>query len=327
MHSVSMKDEKVTISLTSTTCTTGICKERLNTAAGYTVDQAIEKLGFGPFQLVIFLICSLTWCATIAELMILAVLSPAVKCQWHLSNNEEAMITAITFVGYSLGNIFWGNMADNFGRKKAIFGTILVTLIFGVLSAIKLTPDDARIPGYPWILLCRCGVRFGVSGAAVASTYYIEFLPLKKRAICTVFLLVSMNFGIIFVAALAIGTLGHNKLGWHWYLGLTAIPLLILLVIIPFLPESARFVVTKGKLMEGRQVLRRVARFNFTSLPPGELLIYSKTEDEGNGKYDVRVEVKERDPNECGNDSYSTYKKSFPANRVSDIESSCERKP
>ena len=257
--------------------------------------------------------------------MILTVLSPAVKCQWSLSSNEEAIITAIPFVGYTLGNTFWGIMADNFGRKKTLFVIILVTLIFAVLGAIKLTQDDARIPGYPWMLLCRCGVGFGVSGAAVASTYYIEFLPLKKRAICSV--LVGINFGTIFVAALAIGVLDPNKLGWHWYLGLTAIPLLILLVIVPFIPESARFEVTKGKLMDGGQVLRRVARFNFTLLPPGELLISSKMEDEGNGKYDVRVEVKECDPNECGNDSSSTFKKSILANRVRDIESSCKRKP
>ena len=103
--------------------------------------------------------------------------------------------------------------------------------------------------------------------------------------------------------------------------------IVILQVIILFEPESARFEEFKGKLMAGGQVLRRVAKFNFTSLPPGELLIPSKTEDEGNGKYDVRIEVKERDPNECGNDSSSTFKKSFPANRVRDIESSCKRKP
>ena len=117
IFSVSMKDEEVTISHTSTTCTTDICRERSDTIAGYTMDQAIEKLGFGPFLLVTFLICSLTWFATVAEQMILTVLSPAVKCQWSLSNNEEAMITALTFVGYSFGSIFWGSWLTILVRK------------------------------------------------------------------------------------------------------------------------------------------------------------------------------------------------------------------
>ena len=53
------------------------------------------------------------------------------------------------------------------------------------LSAIKLTPDDARIPSYLWMLLCRCGVRYGVSGVAVASIYYIEFLRKELVALCS----------------------------------------------------------------------------------------------------------------------------------------------
>ena len=327
MLSVSMNDEEVTNSPTSTS-TTDLCGGRSDTFSGYTVVQAIEKLGFGPFQLVTFLICSLTWFATVAEQMILTVLSPAVKCQWSLSNNEEAMITALTFVGYSLGSIFWGIMADKFGRKKPIFGTILVTLIFGVLSALKLTSNDARLPGYPWMLLCRFGVGFGISGAAVASTYYIEFLPLKKRAICTVFVLIGLNFGTIFVAALAIGVLGPNKLGWHWYLGLIAIPLLILLFFIPFVPESARFQVSKGKMKEATQVLSWVAWINFTYLPPGELLISPKSEDDGIGKKNEHVKMKESDRNSCGENFLSSaFRKSLPADRISNIKSSSERKP
>ena len=33
-------------------------------------------------------------------------------------------------------------------------------LMFGVLSALKVSAHDTRIPGYPWLLLCRFGVGF-----------------------------------------------------------------------------------------------------------------------------------------------------------------------
>ena len=56
MLSVSMNDEEVTNSSTSIG-TTDLCGGRSDTFSGYTVDQAIEKLGFGPFQLVTLLIC------------------------------------------------------------------------------------------------------------------------------------------------------------------------------------------------------------------------------------------------------------------------------
>ena len=178
------------------------------------------------------------------------------------------------------------------------------------------------------MLLCHFGAGFGSSGAAIASTYYTEFLPLKKRAICTLVVLIGLNFGIIFVAALAIRVLGPNKLGWHWSIGLIVIPMLILLVFIPFVPESARFQVSKGKMKEATQVFRGVAWINFTSLPPGEPLISPKRENEETGKKNEHVEMKENDPSDCGEDFLSnSFRKPLPADRGSDIKSSSERKP
>ena len=42
----------------------------------------------------------------------------------------------------------------------------LVILTFGVLSAVPLSADDSKIPGYPWLLICRFGVGFGAGGTA-----------------------------------------------------------------------------------------------------------------------------------------------------------------
>lgn len=41
-------------------------------------------------------------------------------------------------------------------------------LIFGILSAIKVAPDDpsGKAFGYPWLLICRLGVGLGAGGTA-----------------------------------------------------------------------------------------------------------------------------------------------------------------
>ena len=44
----------------------------------------------------------------------------------------------------------------------------VILLVSGVLSAIRMSPDDSKIPGYPWLLLCRFGVGFGAGGTAQA---------------------------------------------------------------------------------------------------------------------------------------------------------------
>lgn len=248
----------------------------------YTVDDAIEKLGFGPFQTMIFFFCGFLWLADAMELMILSILSPAVKCQWDLSSAEEAIITSVVFVGALIGSVFWGFVGDTYGRKKALVGMDIVVVVSGVLSALKLTANDDRIPGYPWLLLCRFGVGFGAAGITQVSTYYIEFLPRRTRAICTVSVSGWWAVGTMFGAGLAVGVMGHDKLGWHWYLGLSATPMALVLLFIPFVPESARFCLVKGKTKQAVNVLNRVAWFNRRSLPKGNL-VSQESKHDGSG--------------------------------------------
>ena len=238
----------------------------------YTVDDAIEKMGFGPFQMIVFFFCGLLWTADAMEVMILSILSPAVKCQWDLSSAEEAIITSIVFAGSLIGSLCWGTLGDNFGRKTSLFCSTIVVLVSGVLSALKLTPDDARYPGYPWMLICRFGVGFGASGITQVGPYYIEFLPLKLRALCTTLVSGWWTIGTMFGAALAVGVMRPGSLGWHWYLGLCAIPAFLSLFYFPFIPESARYYLVHGKIDKAEKVLRRVAWFNSKSLPEGRLI-------------------------------------------------------
>jgi len=245
---------------------------RIDNPPKYTIDEALDKMGYGPFQLILFIFCGLIWMADAMELMILAVLSPAVRCQWSLSSVEEAFITSIVFIGFLFGSIFWGFISDNLGRKKAFLAMTVFVLVSGILSALKLTPDDARIPGYPWLLLCRLFVGFGVSGVAQATAYYIEFLPKRTRAICSVSLVGWFAVGTMFGGALALGVMGNDRYDWHWYIGLSATPMAIVTLSVLFIPESARVLLSKGKTKEAMKVLKKIEWLNFRSLPPGELV-------------------------------------------------------
>ena len=52
---------------------------------------------------------------------------------------------------------------------QGLFIVNVIILVFGVLSAIPVSSDDsAKLPGYPWLLICRCGVGFGAGGTTQA---------------------------------------------------------------------------------------------------------------------------------------------------------------
>jgi MFS family permease len=198
-----------------------------------TIEEAMEKMGFGPFQILITVFSGLLWLADAMELMLLSVLAPVVQCQWGLSHSEAAAITSVVFVGFLLGGLIWGVISDIIGRKSTLLIVNIWILVFGVLSAIKVAADDpsGKTFGYPWLLSCRFGVGFGAGGTAQAVTYYAEFLPLKSRGICLVLIEFWWAVGSMFGALLALGVM--NSLGWHWYLGIATIPLFLVLFIFP----------------------------------------------------------------------------------------------
>lgn len=65
----------------------------------FTVDEAVEYLGFGRFQLTLSFLVGLAWMSDAMELMVLSILAPALHCEWGISTVEQAMITTCVFSG------------------------------------------------------------------------------------------------------------------------------------------------------------------------------------------------------------------------------------
>jgi hypothetical protein len=59
----------------------------------FTVDDAVEYLGFGRFQLLLALLTGLAWMADAMEIMILSILSPALYCEWGISPIQQVPLS------------------------------------------------------------------------------------------------------------------------------------------------------------------------------------------------------------------------------------------
>ena len=245
----------------------------------FTVDEAINRMGFGPFQILITVFCGLIWVADAMELMILAILSPIVKCQWDLTSMEEALITSVVFLGLMVGVFFWGLLNDIIGRKFSLLLVDICVLLCGLLSAVPVSADDGRKYGYPWLLFWRFGVGFSSGGTMQVVTYYAEFLPQKGRGIWLVVIAMWWTVGGIFCSVLAMLVLGVWHLNWHWFLGMCATPMGMVLLLFPLVPESARFYLVKGKSKKAIRVLDYVAKVNCQKLPMGKLVLQEEKSD------------------------------------------------
>ena len=55
----------------------------------YRINEAVEKIGFGRFQLKLSFLTGLAWMADSMEMMALSILGPALLCIWSLNRGKK----------------------------------------------------------------------------------------------------------------------------------------------------------------------------------------------------------------------------------------------
>ena len=86
-----------------------------------TLDECVTQLGFGKFQVKLFLVLSVLWVADAMEIMMIGFISPALACEFNLTDSAKAVLTTMVFMGMLFGAFAWGIIADRYGRKKCWF--------------------------------------------------------------------------------------------------------------------------------------------------------------------------------------------------------------
>uniref|UniRef100_T1GU02 Major facilitator superfamily (MFS) profile domain-containing protein n=1 Tax=Megaselia scalaris TaxID=36166 RepID=T1GU02_MEGSC len=239
----------------------------------FTVQQAVNALGFGWFQVKLSLCVGLCWMADSMEMTILSVIGPSLHCDWGITRYQQALTTTIVFMGMMLSSTFWAQLSDRYGRKPALTLCGILLFLYGLLSAVA--------PSFGWLLFLRGLVGFAIGCVPQSVTLYAEFLPAKNRAKCVVLLDCFWALGACFEVVLALAV---ANLGWRWLLGLSAAPLFIFSLITPWLPESARYHVSNGNTEKALQTLEGIAKDNKRPMLLGRLVVDGTTPIKGSIK-------------------------------------------
>jgi putative MFS transporter len=173
---------------------------------------------------------------------------PGMKEMFGLSPQTASYLGVSGLTGTFLGSLVWGYLGDRIGRKP---GLLLTVTIFIVASFCGAAMEY-------WQSIVACFVMgFGVGGEVpLVFALAAEYIPARKRGQALLALGI-LGSALGFALAAGVATLSHLLLdsmnAWRlmWLFGL--VPAAFILVLRSrIIPESARFLIARGRLREAR---------------------------------------------------------------------------
>jgi len=171
-----------------------------------------------------------------------------IKNQFSLSATMEEIVVSSVLVGAVAGAIIGGALTGRFGRRKMI---ILAGIIF-TASAL----GTALAPTVSLLIAARVVSGIGIGIASFISPMYIaELVPAKVRGSLVAVNMLAITSGIM--VAYLVDYAFSSSGGWRYMFGLAAIPSIALIIGMWRLPDSPRWLISKSKVEQARQILQR----------------------------------------------------------------------
>ncbi len=168
---------------------------------------------------------------------------------WDSSDSFHGIVViGIALWGTVIGAVLGGFPTDRFGRKKTLIGIGILYTVSAIGSAVAGDPITFAV--------FRFLGGLGVGASTIAAPAYIsEIAPAKDRGKLVGLYQFNIVFGILiaFFSNYLLSGIGENA--WRWMVGVEAIPALIYTLLAFSIPQSPRWLLSKGKQEEGRRLL------------------------------------------------------------------------
>nr|XP_033942087.1 solute carrier family 2, facilitated glucose transporter member 5-like [Pseudochaenichthys georgianus] len=169
------------------------------------------------------------------------------------------LLWSLTVSMYPLGGFFGSLMVAPLVNKLGRKGTLLFNNIFSIVPAVMMGVSEIA-KSYEIIILARfiVGICAGLS-SNVVPMYIGELAPKNLRGALGIIPQLFITIGILSAQVLGIRNILGNSTGWTLMLGLTSIPALVELLLLPFFPESPRYMlIQRGDEKTALRALQRL---------------------------------------------------------------------
>ncbi|MBY8339793.1 MFS transporter [Streptomyces sp. KC 17012] len=175
----------------------------------------------------------------------------ALTADLHLSTLMEGLVGASPLIGIFVGGPLFGRLADRYGRRPVFLADMLIFLVGSVLQFF--VTDGMQL----FVIRLVMGVAIG-GEYAIGAPLLSEYAPKQGRGRLLASLEISWYVG--YALATVVGAVFEDvDGGWRWSLASSAVLAVVCVSLRGGIPESARWLLSKGRREEAEALIERYA--------------------------------------------------------------------
>jgi len=192
-----------------------------------------------------------------------------VKEQFNPGPLELGLAAAGTQGGALIGALLGGWLSDKIGRRWMFLGTMTLFVVLALAQAF--------VPNMTWLIVIRfmLGVPLG-SDISTGYTYIMESMAKGQREVMgnrwQFMFAVGEVLTLGIIALFLVFEVNHETV-WRVVLGLGAVPALVILFLRHDVPETAVWLVQKGRFREAKAVAQQMYNDNLAMLPDQDVVL------------------------------------------------------
>ncbi|XP_057500846.1 monosaccharide-sensing protein 2-like [Actinidia eriantha] len=165
----------------------------------------------------------------------------------------EGLIVSMSLIGATVITTFSGPVSDSLGQRPMM---IISSVLYFLSGLVMLWSPNVYV-----LLMARILDGLGIGLAVTLVPVYIsETAPPEIRGLLNTLPQFTGCAGMFLSYCMVFGMSLMDSLSWRLMLGVLSVPSVVYFVLtVTFLPESPRWLVSKGRMVEAKQVLQRLS--------------------------------------------------------------------
>mmetsp|Transcript_54419 Transcript_54419/g.129693 ORF Transcript_54419/g.129693 Transcript_54419/m.129693 type:complete len:472 (+) Transcript_54419:113-1528(+) len=220
------------------------------------VDEVLQEIGFGRFQVRMLLLCAVGYFGVCSELLVAVFLEEPLMHEFGLTTGEYAYLPFTVSLCSFTASFLAGKVADWRGRSPVFVSALALVAGGGFLCAVCRT--------FWSVIMCRAVVGIGLGALAVVDyVTFQEFSPPSSRRRYLYCVFAAGCLGVLYLAGLAAFTSVGSRANWPWLVIAAALPTVpIALLRCQVAMESPHFLASRGDIAAAYKTLQAVAERN-----------------------------------------------------------------